>query len=292
MRHSLLRFWKPLLAVVFWGISFIATKIALNEISPEAIILLRLLIAIILLLFIALYTKKDFSISLNNHLRIFILALIAVFHLWIQITGLKYTSASNTGWIVGVTPVFMAILGFTLFKEKITTVSVLGIIIAFAGLALLMSKGFMLTIGFMSHKGDLLVLASAFTWSLYSIMNKKISVSYSPFLTILFLFLMMTVLIIPFTLNKETINAVLNLSIRGWLAILFLGIFCSGIAYVLWAQALKELEAVKVGVFLYFEPFVTVFAAWLLLAEIISYITIISGIIITLGVVLVNRKKI
>jgi drug/metabolite transporter (DMT)-like permease len=276
---------------VFWGISFIATKIALNEISPQAIILLRLLIAIILLLFIALYTKKDFFISLNNYLRIFILALIAVFHLWIQITGLKYTSASNTGWIVGVTPVFMAILGFILFKEKITAFSVLGIIIAFAGLGLLMSKGFMLTIGFMSHKGDLLVLASAFTWSLYSVMNKKISVSYSPFLTILFLFLMMTVLIIPFTLNKETINAVFNLSTRGWLAILFLGIFCSGIAYVLWAQALMELEAVKVGVFLYFEPFVTVFAAWLLLAEIISYITIISGIIITLGVVLVNRKK-
>lgn len=287
----MLLFWKPLLAVVLWGISFIATKIALNELTPEAIILLRLILAIILLLFIAVYTKRDFSISLKNHLGILILALVAVFHLWIQITGLKFTSASNTGWIIGVTPVFMATLGFVIFKEKITSVKALGITIAFIGLMLLMSKGDILSIGFISHKGDFLVLASAFTWSIYSIMNKKVSLSYSPLMTILFLFLMMTVIILPFTLNRETINSVINLSIKGWIAILFLGIFCSGIAYVLWAQALKELEATKAGMFLYFEPFVTVFAAWLLLNEVIGFITILSGIIITFGVVLVNTKK-
>ncbi len=291
MKHKLLRFWKPLLAVVFWGISFIATKIALNELSPETIILLRLLLAIIFLLLIAVYTKKDFSVSLKNHLGIFILAIVAVFHLWIQITGLKFTSASNTGWIIGVTPVFMAILGFVIFKEKITFIKAVGITVAFIGLLLLMSRGNILSIGFISHKGDSLVLASAFTWSIYSIINKKISLSYSPFMTILFLFLMMTVIIIPFTLNRETINSVMHLSTKGWLAILFLGIFCSGIAYVLWAQALKELEAAKAGVFLYFEPFVTVFAAWLLLHEVISFITILSGIIITSGVILVNKKK-
>jgi drug/metabolite transporter (DMT)-like permease len=291
MKHKLLRFWKPLLAVVFWALSFIATKIALNELSPETIILLRLLLAIILLLLIALYTKKDFSLSLKNQLEIFILALIAVFHLWIQITGLKFTSASNTGWIIGVTPVFMAILGFVIFNEKITFNKIAGITVAFIGLLLLMSKGNILSAGFIFHKGDSLVLASAFTWSIYSIINKKISRGYSPFMTILFLFLMMTVLIIPFTLNKETINSVTHLSIKGWLAILFLGILCSGIAYVLWAQALQELEAAKVGVFLYFEPFVTVFAAWFLLHEVISFITILSGIIITSGVILVNKKK-
>jgi drug/metabolite transporter (DMT)-like permease len=228
---------------------------------------------------------------LKNHLGIFILALLAVFHLWIQITGLKFTSTSNTGWIIGVTPAIMAILGFIIFNEKIKLISVLGITLAFAGLMLLVSKGVIQNIGIMSNKGDLLVLASAFTWSLYSIMNKKISLDYSPFMTILFLFLMMTVLIIPFTLNKETINAIVHLSTRGWIAIVFLGILCSAIAYVLWAQALKELEANKVDVFLYFEPFVTIFAAWLLLGEVIGLITIISGIIITSGVVLVNKKK-
>lgn len=291
MRHKLLQFWKPLLAVIFWGASFIATKIALYELNPVVIILLRLLLGIILLSIIAISTKRDFTISLKNHLSILILALVAVFHLWIQITGLKFTSASNTGWIIGVTPVFMAILGFLIFKEKITLINALGILIAFIGLILLMSKGNILSIGLLSHKGDFLVLASAFTWSVYSIINKKISLSYSPLMTILFLFLMMTIIILPFTINREAINSIIHLSAKGWIAILFLGIFCSGIAYVLWAQALKDFEANKVGVFLYFEPFVTVFAAWLLLNEVISYITIFSGLIITFGVILVNKKN-
>jgi drug/metabolite transporter (DMT)-like permease len=291
VKHKLFLFWKPLLAVIFWGLSFIATKFALSELTPEAIILLRLLLGIAFLLIIALFTRRDFSVSLKNHLGIFILALIAVFHLWIQITGLKFTSATNTGWIIGVTPVFMAILGFLLFKENITLTKISGIVIAFIGLLVLMSKGNILSIGFISHKGDFLVLASAFTWSVYSIINKKISLEYSPFMTILFLFIMMAVIIAPFILNRETINAVIHLSPRVWLAVIFLGVFCSGIAYVLWAQALKELESVKVGVFLYFEPFVTVFGAWLLLNETVSLLTIIGGIIITSGVILVNKKK-
>jgi drug/metabolite transporter (DMT)-like permease len=291
VKLKLLRFWKPLLAVIAWGLSFIATKIALIELNPETIILLRLILAIILLLIIALFTGRNFSISLKNQLGIFILALVAVFHLWIQITGLKFTSASNTGWIIGVTPVFMAILGFIIFKEKFTRIKTFGIIIAFAGLLLLMSKGNIFSIGFISHKGDFLVLASAFTWSVYSIINKKITLSYPPLMTILFLFLMMSVLILPFTLNRENINSVLHLSAKGWIAILFLGFICSGIAYVLWAHALKELDAARVGAFLYFEPFVTVFAAWLLLNEVIGYITILSGLIITAGVILVNKKN-
>jgi drug/metabolite transporter (DMT)-like permease len=99
---------------------------------------------------------------------------------------------------------------------------------------------------------------------------------------------MMAVIISPFTVNAQAIESVAILSARGWLVILFLGIFCSGIAYVLWAQALKEMDSVKVGAFLYFEPFVTVFAAWLFLKEEITVVIILSGLIITLGVLLVN----
>ena len=57
---------------------------------------------------------------------------------------------------------------------------------------------------------------------------------------------------------------------------------------MLWAQALKEMDSVKVGAFLYFEPFVTVFAAWLMLKEEITFMMILSGIIISIGVMLVN----
>ncbi|MGA9295736.1 MAG: DMT family transporter, partial [Ignavibacteriaceae bacterium] len=88
MNRHLLKYWKPIISVCFWGASFIATKIALNQLNPISIIFIRLVFASVLLSIIALYTKRSFSINLKNHGIIFILALIAVFHLWIQVTGL------------------------------------------------------------------------------------------------------------------------------------------------------------------------------------------------------------
>lgn len=288
MKIKLLSYWKPLTAVVVWGVSFIATKIALDELAPLSIIFLRLILASVLLAVLALYSNKKFEMNWKNHGGIFILALIASFHLWIQVTGMQYTTAANTGWIIGTAPIFMAMVGFVAFKESLSPIRILGILLAFFGLLLLISKGDLSSIDFLSNKGDFLILASAFTWSIYSAVNKKISLSYSPLLTILFLFLMMAVIISPFTINEHSIQSVSNLSAKGWFLILFLGIFCSGVGYVLWAQALKEMDSVTVGAFLYFEPFVTVFAAWIFLSEEITFVMVLSGLIITLGVLLVN----
>lgn len=290
MKSKLVRYWKPLLAMIFWGTSFIATKFALEELSPLMIIFFRLVFAIILLSIIAISTKKDFSIKFKSHGWIILLAVIASFHLWIQVTGLQYTTATNTGWIIGTSPVFMAILGFIFFKENLTLLKISGIVIAFAGLLLLLSNGDISKLNFLTHKGDYLILVSAFTWSVYSIINKKITINYPPLMTILFLFVMMAIIIGPFTINNEYFQATLHLSFKAWGAVLFLGIFCSGISYVLWSQALSEMEATKTGAFLYFEPFVTVISAWVLLNENITSMIIVSGLIIMFGVYLVNSR--
>lgn len=261
----------------------------LDELTPETIISLRLILAVTLLLIIALIQKRDFSINLKSHSCIFLLAIIAVFHLWIQVTGMKYTTASNTGWIIGTAPIFMALLGLAFFKEKLNTLKVTGIVIATIGLLLLVGKGNPTNIDLIKNRGDLLILSSSFTWGIYSMVNKKISLNYSPVMTILYLFIMMAIIIIPFTINETSINSVINLSSIGWIAILFLGLLCSGVAYVIWAYALREMESAKVGAYLYFEPFVTVIAAWVLLKEDITLFMILSGLIITFGVFLVNK---
>lgn len=283
------KYWLPLPAIIFWGASFIATKYLLDELTPETIISMRLILAIILLSLIALYTKKDFTINLKSHLWILLLALIAVFHLWIQITGLKFTTAANTGWIIGTAPIFMALLGLIFFKEKLTAVKITGIVLAMLGLLLLVGKGDITNIDLIKNKGDLLVLSSSFTWGIYSMVNKKVSLNYSPMMTILYLFIMMAVIIIPFNFNSKTFNSVVHLSTIGWISILFLGLLCSGAAYVIWAYALRDMESAKVGAFLYFEPFVTVISAWLFLKEEITLLMLLSGLIITAGVFLVNK---
>jgi drug/metabolite transporter (DMT)-like permease len=288
--NPLRSYWKPLIAVVFWGASFIATKQALEELKPLVIILIRQLLGIGLLASIAVQQKRSFAVNIKDHKWIVVLSCIASFHLWIQVTGLQFTSASNTGWIIGITPVFMVLLAYVFFKEKISAIQAIGIMIAFAGLLLLVSRGDFSSIGIISNKGDLLVLLSSFTWAVYSLIGKKITINYPPIMTILFLFIMMSVIIGPFTINRENFSGVINLTLTGLISVLFLGIFCSGIAYVLWAQALSEMPATKVGAFLYLEPFVTVFAARVFLTEQISLLTFVSGLIILGGVILVNRK--
>ena len=290
-KSKLSRYSLIMLAIIFWGTSFIATKTLLDELTPETIISLRLILGSMLLTILAFLTKNKFTVKLKSHVYIFVLALIAVFHLWIQVTGLKFTTASNTGWIIGTAPIFMAMLAAIFFKEKVKLLQAGGILIAMFGVLLLIGKGNFQSISLIENKGDLMVLGSAFTWGVYSMVNKKISLSYSPLMTILYLFLMMAIIIIPFNVNENSVNSVIHLSAVGWISILFLGLLCSGVAYVIWAQALRDLESAKAGAFLYFEPIVTVAAAWFFLNESITVLMIVSGIIITIGVLLVNKEN-
>lgn len=290
MHTKIIKYWKPLITVSLWGSSFVATKIVLSELNPLSIIILRQILGALLLLGVAISTNRTVSIDRKNFTRIFSLALIAVLHLWIQVTGMKYTSASNTGWIIGFSPIFMAIIGAFSFKEKLNPKRIFGILIAFCGLMILISNGNLGNIDLISNKGDFLILLSALTWGIYSAVNKKITSTYPPLLIILFSFIMMTIILIPFTINEAFFISLIHLSLNSWIAIIYLGVFNSGVAYVFWAQALKEMEAAKVGAFLYLEPFVTVFTAWLVLNENITLIAILGGIIITFGVIIVNKN--
>lgn len=287
---SLKNIWKPLVAVIFWGASFVATKSLLDSLTPLGIIYIRLILGIVSVLVIALFRKRSFSLRKKDIKGIFILALISTTHLWIQVTGLQYTSASNTGWIIGIVPVIMVIMGFIFYKERMSTIQLAGAAIAFGGLLVLISKGNLGSINFISNYGDLLVLGSAFTWSIYSFYGRKVTLDYPPSLTILYLFITMLVILSPVTISSDFFNRLYSLSFIDWSALAFLGIFCSGIAYVIWAEAMSELPANRVGAFLYLEPFVTVFTAWLLLNENITLLMLASGIVIIIGVIMVNRK--
>ena len=143
---------------------------------------------------------------------------------------MQYTSASNTGWIIGTVPVIMSIMGFLIYKEKMSGIHFAGALIAFGGLLVLISKGDLSSLNFISNMGDLLVLGSAFTWSIYSFYGRKVTLDYPPSLTILYLFIAMFILLTPITVTADFFENVISLSNIAWGALLFLGIFYEGIA--------------------------------------------------------------
>lgn len=286
--ETLRKTWKPLTAIVVWGLSFIATKFALRELPPLAIIHLRLLFSIPLLSVLGYSGKQSFRIDARQSLFILLLSLISVIHLYIQLTGLRFTTAANTGWIIGTTPVFIALLSWLFLKEKLDAKKISGIFISLIGLLLLIGKGKLSGISFIQSFGDLLVLASCVTWGFYTVVNRKISMSYSPVMSIFYLFVFMSLITVPFVVNVATAHAVAALSPTGWFAIVFLGVFCSGLGYVLWAQSLSEIKTANAAAFLYLEPFVTILGAWFFLGEPLTGMMMLSGMIIMTGVALVN----
>jgi drug/metabolite transporter (DMT)-like permease len=82
-----------------------------------------------------------------------------------------------------------------------------------------------------------------------------------------------------------------HLSLTGWVAILFLGLLCSGVAYIFWYDALKIAPASRVGAMLYLEPLIAAGVAALILGEPILVTAIGGGAMILLGVWMVNRRE-
>jgi drug/metabolite transporter (DMT)-like permease len=81
-----------------------------------------------------------------------------------------------------------------------------------------------------------------------------------------------------------------NLTVNGWMGVAFLGIFCSGLAYIAWYDALKALTTAQTGVFLYIEPLVAVVVAFFILGEAITAASVAGGAVILFGVWMVNRN--
>jgi drug/metabolite transporter (DMT)-like permease len=279
-------------AVIVWGASFIATKVVLRDISPVTVVWLRFAMGVIIL-GIAVVVRKQFSLlNKNEWLYFALLGFLGItFHQWLQSNALQTSEASTTAWIVSTTPVFMALLGWIVLKEKLGTVKIIGILMAFVGVLLVVYDGNLGAISLRSFgkPGDILILISAINWTVFSVLSRR-GLKTHP--ATLMMFYVMTIgwlfaSILFFT--TENISEIGKLSSDGWVAILFLGIFCSGLAYIAWYDALKALSAAQTGVFLYIEPLVAVVVAFFILGEPITLASMLGGGVIILGVWLVNR---
>jgi len=288
--------WPALWAVFFWGLSFIATKMALKEVHPFTLLTLRFGMGGFLLLLVQLQKDKRFlnAFSFEDWVSIILLAIVGISgHTLLQAYGLLYTTAINTGWIVAIIPIFITIVARFYLGEPITIRKIGGIIFGFLGVFLVISKGvFSPSIfGFGSTFGDFLILISTLTWTAFTVGGRGFLSRFPPLAAITPIMIVGCLVTLPFTWLKWEWDILFHLSLSGWMSILFLGIFCSGLAYLFWYSALEKKDSSIVGMYLYLEPFVTLIGAYLLLNEEIKWITLMGGGMILLGVYLATRKN-
>lgn len=287
--------WQALAAVIFWGFSFIATKVTLEEVHPFTLLTVRYAIGALLLLFVQLGREKSFlkAFSPRDWIYIFILAAIGVSGLGLlQAYGLLFTTAINTGWIIAINPVLITLAARFFLGEAITARKVFGILLGFCGIFLIISKGvFSISLFRMaSTYGDLLVLASALAWCGFTIGGKGFISRFSPLATVTTIMISGCLILLPLSFLKGDWNGLIHLSLTAWAGILFLGVFCSGLGYLFWYSALEKRDSGVVGMYLYLEPFATLIGAYFLLGEQIQWITMLGGGMTLAGVYLATRK--
>jgi drug/metabolite transporter (DMT)-like permease len=281
-------------AVVAWGASFIATKVVLGEVSPITVVWLRFGIGVLILGLAALW-RGQLELPQKKDIPYFaLLGFIGItFHQWLQSTGLVTAQASTTAWIVATTPIFMALLGLLVLRETLTKSQVFGIVLATIGVLLVVTEGNLgsLSVGEFGTPGDILILISALNWSIFSTLSRRGLKEHSAVLMMLYVMAFGWTFTSVLYFTGPGLSEVGQLTLRGWFGILFLGIACSGLAYIFWYDGLQAIPASQLGAFLYLEPLVAVIVAAIVLNEPVLLASLVGGGTILLGVWLVNRTK-
>ena len=283
---------KGAAAAVSWGASFVAIKVALRTLSPLPLVWLRFGLGVgVLSLFVMRESEKD-PLSFREWLLVGLLGFLGVpFHHLVQSTGLKTAQAATSAWIISSMPVFIALLGALFLGERMSRRRVVGLALAAAGVLLVVTRGepkrlWMTDPG---SFGDLLVLLSALNWAVFTVASRGFLARHRPapmmFRVMASGWLMTTVLF----LASGAWSPIAGLDAGGWAAVLFLGVFCSGLAYVFWYDALKSLPASQAGVLMYLNPAAATVVAVAGLGEPLSVSVVSGALLITLGVWQVNR---
>ena len=272
-----------LLAVVIWGWTFVATKVCLEYMEPLELLGLRFLIALPVLVTVILL--KGVRLTPGRHLRSLLLgSVILTAHFLIQITGLKYTSATNTGWIIAVTPLVMAVLARAILAERIGRRTVVGILVATTGILLLVSGGRLGGLEWLGSVGDWLVLGSTITWALYTITIRDASRYRDPLAVTFSVLLPAAIVILAIMLFRSDWSKFTMLPTEALVALLFLGVVGMAMAHWFWQEGVARVGAAEAGMFLYLEPVATTALAVPYLGESLGVATLTGGALVLAGV--------
>ena len=272
------------ICVVMWGVSFVSTKVLLNlGMQPVEIYIYRFALAYLLIW--ALKRTRLFSHSWRDEGLLLLCGLLAgsIYYL-AENFALRYTLVTNVSLLTSTSPLITALLVMTVYKSENTgTGTIVGSSVALLGVAMVIfNSSFAMQL---NPLGDILALAAAFSWALYSLILKQLNVNYDVWFITRKTFLYGILTTLPFLYiepPKFTLveffqcpDAVIN--------ILFLGVGASLIAYLLWAATVKKMGAIKANNYMYFQPIVTLAVSVIALGENLSIVGIIGCLLIIGG---------
>ena len=268
-----------------------ATKILVAEIGPIEIFALRLAIGVPFLGGVLLLRRVPLTFARADVAALLFGGAIFTVHFLIQVAGLVTTTATNTAWIITVSPLALAVLSFVFLRERIGWSGAAGIAVATTGILILVSRGRLTDLQWLQSTGDWLVLISAHTWAIYTVVTRDLLRRRHP-LAVAFgvLFVAAAFMAILFTIFGD-VSRIRSLSPRGIVALLYLAIPGLALGQWFWQEGVAKLGATRAGLYLYLEPLATLMLAVPLLNEPFGPSVALGGGLVLAGVYVGQRGR-
>lgn len=275
-----------LASVLFWGGTFIASKLAYEIYSPIQLGGLRPLIAAILFLFVRRITKENERIEKADTKRVILSAFLGItLCMMFQNLGISMTTASNAALIVASFPAITMLLELVIYHIKPTWMKFVGIAMSIAGVAILSqisAEGNPTAIW-----GNFLMVAAGIVWALYSFVTGSLVNKYSTMTITYYQMLYGAILFVPFILLEGKEWQTPALVPTG--AVLYLGVCGSMLAFLFYNKGLRKLSASVAVSFLNLVPVVALMLSVLILKENISAMQLFGGAVVISGVMISSK---
>ena len=281
-----------LTAAFLWAVSFVAAIVALEEVPPLVVVALRLVISAACFLPWVVATGGTKGIGLRRMGELFLLSLVGTsLHYATQTAGLQYTTATNASLYTTTGPITILLLSALVLGERITARKAFGVLLAVAGVLVVMGSETLSSFELGNVKGDLLVLISIVMWGLFTVFGKRVTDELGALRVTAWVTILGALTMVPVGLWEARTSgfSLAGVSLEAGLAIAFLGVACSFFATLLYFVALGMSESQKVGVYLYAIPPMTAVVAALYLGEVITMNLVFGAILVISGVALTER---
>ena len=278
-----------ILAALFWGLNYAATKFAALSLAPPLIVAFRFTVGGLLLLGVLRLLEPRSRLGRQDVLPMVGLGCFGMAVAQTAFTfGVSLTSASNTGLVFATAPVWGLLLGFGLGLERPTLRGILGVALSISGIVVVFYQGFGSESS--SLAGDLLVLLAAVSVGSYTVFSMSILERHTPLAVAAYpmVFAIPAVLLVsvPYLPDVDPVN----IGAGVWAAVIFAAVFATAFTFAAWQRGISRLGTNRVLVYQYLITLTGVVSGVVFFGESLGISKILGGAVILIGVYLARRQ--